>query len=341
MSQKNQDYRPRAIVHDRFGPPRDVLALRHTEVRDPGRGELLVRVLVRPIHPGDIALVVGPGTGRTPAPRIPGLEGVGVVVKTGDHVNGRQEGERVAFFPVQGAWSDFVVVPSDLCVSVPDEVSDATASLALVNPVAGQLLMSEVKAAWDGPPAPFVQTAAGSSVGKLLTAHAARLGLPLVNLVRSRGGATLLNERFPSIPTITTSDLDWEQQVTAALGGPARAVVDAVGGEYTRPLLDLLGDGGAYITYGALAGPSLDFDAFSVIGRGLRVHGVTISRWLAARTAEERAEDTTGAMFLATEAPELFEVAATYDLEDFLPALEHAQRPGRVGTVLLDSSAAR
>jgi len=71
------------------------------------------------------------------------------------------------------------------------------------------------------------------------------------------------------------------------------------------------------------------------------VNGVTIGRWLTTRTAEERAQDVAGAISLASEAPELFEVAETYDLADFLTAIEHAQRPGKVGTVLLGSPGTR
>ncbi len=125
--------------------------------------------------------------------------------------------------------------------------------------------MREVQAAWGKTARPFVQTAAGSSVGKLLTAHAARHGYPLVNLVRNAEGAALLTERFP---TISTSDQDWGQKVDEALGGPASVVVDAVGGDGTGPLLDLLVDGGTLVAYGALAGPSMALGAAHVIGRG-------------------------------------------------------------------------
>lgn len=170
-----------------------------------------------------------------------------------------------------------------------------------------------------------------------MTANAVKLGLPLVNLVRSKEGATLLIDRFPSIPTIATSDRDWEHQLAAALGGRPSVVVDAVGGEGAGILLDTMMDGGTYIVYGALGGPSMTFDAATVIGRGLKLHGVTIGRWLAHRTAEERAVDVAQAMSLVSETPELFEVAAIHTMSDFLAAVDHAQRPGKIGTVLLGS----
>ena len=340
MSQ-NLESIARAVTHDRFGPPADVLTIRPIDVHEPGPGELLIRVLLRPVHPGDIAGIFGPGAGATPEPLVPGLEGMGVVAASGEGVTGWRDGARVAFFPVQGAWSDLVVAPAELCVALPEGIADAIGSLALINPITVQMLMREVQAGWGETAGPFVQTAAGSSVGKLVSAHAARHGYPLVNLVRSTEGAAVLNERFPSIPTISTSDQDWGQKVGEALGGPASVVLDAVGGDSTGPLLDLLVDGGTLVAYGALAGPSMAVSAAPVIGRGLRVHGVTILRWLTTRTAEERAQDVAGAISLASGAPELFEVAETYDLADFLTAIEHAQRPGKVGTVLLASPGTR
>lgn len=154
-----------AIVHHEFGPPGEVLKTEPRDIPDPGKDEVLVRVLLRPIHPGDIASIIGPGVGPTAGPHVPGLEGMGVVTRCGDHIDPALEGERIAFFPVDGAWSDFLVIPAALCVRVPDGVPDDLASLALINSIAVRLLMTEVDAAWKGEPAPFVQTAAGSAVG--------------------------------------------------------------------------------------------------------------------------------------------------------------------------------
>jgi hypothetical protein len=49
-----------------------------------------------------------------------------------------------------------------------------------------------------------VQTAAGSSIGKVVGAAALKHGFPLVNLVRSATGAEALRQRFPR----TADDLD-------------------------------------------------------------------------------------------------------------------------------------
>jgi NADPH:quinone reductase-like Zn-dependent oxidoreductase len=109
----------------------------------------------------------------------------------------------------------------------PDEVSDATAAVMLINTLAMRDLLRAVEEAWDGPPRPVLQTAAGSSVARLFTAAAVRHRYPLVNVIRSERGAAELRERFRSVPVVvSTSDPGWAGQARAALGGQARVILD-------------------------------------------------------------------------------------------------------------------
>ncbi|MDT6987246.1 alcohol dehydrogenase catalytic domain-containing protein [Streptomyces lusitanus] len=332
----------RSVVHTRRGDPAEVLALREEPGRPrPGAGEVLVRLRVRPVHPGDLIAVEGglPGLpDQDPQPRIPGVEGMGVVEDVGADVRAPLAGRRVAVFPAPGTWAEYVVVPAERAVPVPDEVEDDTAALMLVNPLTLVMLHRAVEQALDGHDGPVVQTAAGSSVGRLVSAHADRRGLRLVNLVRGAAGARKVREMFPAQPVIVTSDADWQDQVRHATGGGARAVLDCVGGSFTRDLVGLLGDGGTLISYGRLGSGATVLDELPLVNRGLTVRGVTIWQWTD-RTPEQRAEDLAFAVDLARTSPELLEVAARYDLADVKAAVEHARRTGKSGTVLLTSPA--
>ncbi|GGQ31127.1 MULTISPECIES: alcohol dehydrogenase catalytic domain-containing protein [Streptomyces] len=331
----------RSVVHTRPGDPAEVLELREEDGRPrPGAGEVLVRLRVRPVHPGDLIAVEGglPGLpDQDSQPRTPGVEGMGVVEEAGADVRAPLVGRRVAAFPAPGTWAEYVVVPAERAVPVPDEVGDDTAALMLVNPLTLVMLHRAVEQALDGHDGPVVQTAAGSSVGRLVSAHAERHGLPLVNLVRGAAGARKVREMFPGQPVIVTSDADWQDQVRRATGGGgARAVLDCVGGSLTRDLVGLLGDGGTLISYGRLGSGVTMLDELPLVNRGLTVRGVTIWHWTD-RTPEQRAEDLAFAVDLARTSPELLEVAARYDLADVTAAVKHARRPGKSGTVLLTS----
>jgi NADPH:quinone reductase-like Zn-dependent oxidoreductase len=333
----------RTIVYDQQGDAAQVLSLREeSPPPTPAAGQVVVRVLSRPIHPGDLLQVEGAAgvpPRRYAVPRSPGVEGTGVIEAVGEGVEGLRAGQRVAFFPVPGAWSELVTVPAELAVPVPEGVSAETAALMLVNPLTLLTLLRAVEDAQHGKEGPVVQTAAGSAIGKLVGAAALRHGFPLVNLVRSAAGAQALRKRFPGLPTISTADPDWRTQAQSAIGGRgAQVVLDAVGGSLTGDLVALLAEGGTLITYGGLGSSSTPVESLGLTSRELTVRGVSVGRWLT-RTPEERAEDVAFATRLAETAPELLEVAACYDLADFAEAISHVRRPGRSGTVLLTSPA--
>jgi NADPH:quinone reductase-like Zn-dependent oxidoreductase len=332
----------RAVVFDQQGDPSRVLRLETTDSPGaPAAGQVLIRVLARPVHPGDLVGVEGSRGApreRFSRPRSPGLEGFGVVDAVGAGTDGLDAGMRVAFFPVPGAWSEYVTAPAELVVPVPDSVGDSVAALLLVNPLTLLTLLRAVADTTGGVvTGPLLQTAAGSSIGKLVSAAALRHGFPLINLVRSEAGATALRGRFPALPAVSTSQGDWREQVTAAAGGQGVPVVlDAVGGSLTGELVSLMADGGTLITYGGLGAGSTPLESLALTTRELTVRGVSVGRWLG-RSPAERAEDVAFATREAQTNSDLFEVAAAYDLADYADAVAHARRPGKTGTVLLTS----
>jgi hypothetical protein len=54
---------------------------------------------------------------------------------------------------------------------------------------------------------------------------------------------------------------------------------------------------------------------------------------------DEKQKDFELALNLATNHPQLFEVAHEYAFEDFQKAIQHVSRPGKTGIVLLTSQA--
>lgn len=159
---------------------------------------------------------------------------------------------RAAFFPAPGAWTECVAAVDSVVVPVTDHVSDATAALMLVNTLTALMLLCAVDEAWAGAPRPFVQTAAGPSVARLVAAAAERHENPLVNLVRSTAGAVALSARSPSLTTIATSESDRRARLHASLAGAASVVLDPVGGTLATELLGTLEDGGSMVSYGEL-----------------------------------------------------------------------------------------
>src|SRR6266404_4941155 len=105
----------RAIVQSEYGAPEKVLriAKRQLKSEELGADDVLVRVIARPIHPGDIQTLSALPQGGPVEPipegtlRVPGFEGVGTVLRLGTNAKAAKrlsEGQRVAFFPANGSW---------------------------------------------------------------------------------------------------------------------------------------------------------------------------------------------------------------------------------------------
>ncbi|MFF3890317.1 zinc-binding dehydrogenase [Streptomyces sp. NPDC001914] len=334
----------RRITYERFGEPSDVLQVHEVpDLQQPGPNEVLIRVAVRPMHPGDLAGVRGRYTSDSgpSEPATPGLEGMGTIQALGSGINadsGLAVGGRVAFFPVPGAWADQVVAPGSFVVPVPDSVSDAVASQVLVKPITAALLMRAAEDAGLSAGGVLVQTAAGSGVGRLLTAMAISRGYSTISVVRSAASAASLRTSA-DVPVVSTDMDNWADKVREAAGSRhVQVACDPIGGAMSVTLTQLLADGGSLLTYGGLAqGEPMGLDAMALTSRGLTVRGVTIGRWLTDTSAALRKQDIGTALRLAQEQPDVFGIAGQYDLAQVAEAVRVAERRGKVGTVLLTS----
>ncbi|MEU8486716.1 zinc-binding dehydrogenase [Streptomyces sp. NPDC048641] len=300
---------------------------------------MLVRTTAFPVHPGDLQAVEAyPGNGEESVPA--GVEATGVVEAIGPGTPvapGVEPGARVTVFPHPGAWSQWIMAAARAVVAVPAGVSDEVAAQMLVNPITAVMLRREAEAhasiGYDGV---LLQTAAGSSVGRLLTAVSLAHDISLVNVVRSERGAAELRDRFPDVPVVATEDAGWSDEVRRVVGGrPLGVALDPIGGTLAESLLDLLTPGGTLICYGQTAAEPISLPASTLLHKSLTLRGMTVGRWVSDSSLDRQASDVAAAKLIAMAAKEQFDVAGAYGLDDLAEAVQHAQRPGKVGTVLI------
>ncbi|MEW9584235.1 zinc-binding dehydrogenase [Paraburkholderia sp. DGU8] len=334
------------IVHNNHGEPAEVLRLEAFSEAPPlASGTALVRVSAAPVHPGDLL-----GVSASPAfgaarliPRgglVPGVEGVGVVeALAADVAPSRriQVGTRVAFFPVNGAWSSRIAAPVQSLIPVPDEVSDEVAAQMLVNTLTARLAM---RAGHNALPedrredVTVIQTAANSAVGKLLTHLLVEVGVNPILLVGSAASAQALKAARPHLSVIVTEkNQGWKDELRDALANkPVYVAFDGVGGALLPDVASFLARGGTIVSYGSLGGNTTDIR--SIAPRALTIKGVSLFSWQLEPAAVHEA-DVAKALELARNFPSLFPVAERYQSSNYLEALEHTYRRGRTGTVLL------
>lgn len=321
----------RRVVHEQFGEPADVLAVQDGPELQPGDGELLVEMLLSPVHNHDLWTIKGLYGVRPALPATAGSEAVGRVVAVGEGVPPKWLGARVAAAGIRGAWAESFVVPAAAVVPVPDEVPDTLAAQLVAMPFSAIALLEWMELSegdW------VVQTAANGAVGRVFDALARARGLQVVNLVRRTSAVGELQEAGMT-NLVSTSDDDWVAQVRALVGGGAAAAVDSVGGDVGSALLETLGFGGQLVVFGAATGRPLTVNGGTVIFKELRIRGFwgsKVGRWMTDETrtrlfGELIGRAATGLLPLG--------VGAIRSLEDAGLAAQETVAPGKVGKILL------
>lgn len=115
---------PRAVRFSRYGGP-EVLRIAHVPRPVPGAGEVLVRVAVAPVNPGEAGIRQGVFADIWPAafPEGQGNDFAGWVAETGPGVDGFAIGDEVIGYLPRAAQADYVVSPAALLTPKPAGIS--------------------------------------------------------------------------------------------------------------------------------------------------------------------------------------------------------------------------
>ena len=316
-----------------FGEPADVLRLEDVSRPEPGPGQVLVRLRARPINPSDLLTVRGLYGSLPALPASPGLEGMGEVAAAGEGVEHLSAGQRVIPLGAQGTWQEYVLAPAAQVIPVPEGVSDQTAAQFVVNPLTAWIMTVEELAL--GPGEWLLQTAAGSTLGRVVLQLARLRGFRTINVVRRREQAEEL-KALGADEVIATDEEDLAERVREITGrdGVTKAI-DAVGGETGGAVVQALGRGGVLLVYGLLSGEPTPVDGGRLIFTSATVRGFWLGEWLRS-AAPERQRAVMGEMLRSMAASEIVPpVEAEYPLSEIRAAVEHSERPGRSGKVLL------
>jgi NADPH2:quinone reductase len=334
----------KAFVFERTGDPNDILAVRELPKPKPRQGEILVRVRLSPVHPSDMHIMRG-RFGRQPTlPASPGIECVGVVEALGAGVAGPAPGTRVVLLNVWGSWREFIVSPPERVIPVPAALLDEDAAQALVNPVTAWVMTMvehELKPAdW------LVQTAAGSTVGRLVLQLARSERFHTVNIVRRRAQVSEIKALGGDV-VISSEDSDWGAQLATAGEGKALSrAIDCVAGRIGATVARYLAPGGRLLIYGALSShrqtdpAAFEMPVFAprLIYSAAVVQGWYLLHWFEVTPlAESRAILATVLDRLASGALRL-PMAKRHRPENIADALRDADGAPREGKPLLDLS---
>ncbi len=332
----------KAIIFETMGEPADVLRIRDAPDPTPGPGELLVRVILSPVHPADLHVMRG-RFGRIPAlPTSPGIECVGIVEAMGPGVDSPKLGTRVVLLDVWACWRELVVAPSERVVPVPATVSDQDAAQALINPLTALVLTTVAHRV--GPGEWLTQTAAGSTVGRLVLQLAQSEGFRTLNLVR-RFAQVAEIEQLGGDVTLCTEDADWPARFTGiAEKERLQKGIDCVGGRIGATVVRGLQPGGRLLVYGALSSHrQSDPAAFEMplfvprlIYSACTVEGWFLFHWLDVTPVAETSAALRSVLDRLATGQFRLPIAKVYSASDLSVALAKAEASDRDGKPLID-----
>jgi NADPH:quinone reductase-like Zn-dependent oxidoreductase len=324
----------KAIVCERWGDPEEVLQVRDVPEPTLGRGEVRVRMIASPINPSDLLMVRGQYGRQPPLPATPGFEGVGVVESGSGLLARRVMGRRVAVLNSgNGNWKEIVVIPARQAVPVPKELTDEQAATFFVNPASALVMTRYVLQVPPG--AWLLQTAAGSTLGRMVIRLGQRYGFRTLNVVRRREQAEELRRLGGTAAIATNEESLSESVATLTKSEGVRFAIDAVGGATGSEVVRSLSRDGRMLVYGTLAGEPMQVDPRTLMVGQKRIEGFWLSEWV-----RDQRPWTMLMLFrkigrLLREGVLGSEVGESFPLSDIHAAVHKAAQPGRQGKVLL------
>lgn len=328
----------RALQFDLHGEPLDVLKLRDVEPTPLKSGQARVRMLLSPINPSDLLRIRGL-YGKMPSyPAVPGFEGVGIIEESNAPFSkifrGIGPGRKVVVLNQRtGDWQEQVIMPAYRLFPVPEGVSDHDAAGYFVNPATALIMVHyELKVpegAW------LLQSAAGSSLGKMVIKLGKKFGFKTINIVRRADTASMV-KGLGGDEVIDASKEDVVARVKEITkGAGVRYALDAVGGPAVSQVIECLGLDGHLLLYGSLDMSVGTFTNRHIIGNGIKIESFALQRWTAAKGNLKLLGLLKHVGRLMQEKVLTTDIAETYPMERYQEAIKAAETPGRQGKILL------
>jgi NADPH:quinone reductase-like Zn-dependent oxidoreductase len=261
-----------------------ILTLVDVPAREPGAGEVRIRVTSAGLNRADANYRLGKYLLRSPGESRSGFEGAGIVDAVGPGV-ALQVGDRVGVLPSsfdvvhEGACAETMTVPASVVVPTPSTVGDRDAGSIWMQYLTAWGALVEIAAI--GPDDWVIVPAASSSVG-----------LASIQLCRARGARVIATttsaakvaalERFAPDAIIDTRAEPYVDRVQAITGGKgARVIFDPVYGPIVNDHIRAACREAIVFVYGVLDFRPLELAAGGMLRKQIRLQGYTIGPLLA------------------------------------------------------------
>ena len=274
----------KAIRMSQNGGP-EVMQLVDVELGEPGPGEALVRHHAIGVNYIDVYFRTG--LYPQPLPAGVGMEGAGIVEKVGPGVTHVKPGDRVAYSGrPPGAYSQARIMPAEILVVLPDELSFEQGAAMMLQGLTVQYLLNDTYKVKKGDTVLFHAAAGG--VGLFACQWLKAIGATMIGTVGSPEKAALAKAHGCD-HTILYRDEDFVEKLKEITGGKGVPVVyDSIGKDTFMKSLDCLSPRGMMVTFGNASGPVPPLDLSILGGKGsLKVTRPTLMTYVHNRSLLE------------------------------------------------------
>lgn len=260
-------------VHKTGGP--EALVIEDLEVGAPGPGEALIRMEAIGLNRAEAMFRSGGYMQPPSLPTLIGYEGAGVVIATGQGVEGFRPGERVCVIPSfmqgrYGVYAEQAILPAASLLAAPEGLSPVEAASIWMQYCTAWGIVEIGKVGFGD----FVIIpAASSSVGLAAIQICNWAGAVPIAATRTSAKANALRAHGAA-HVVATEEQDLVEEVMRITDGKgARIVFDPVGGPYVETLAQAMAEEGILFIYGGLSGQPTAYPHWSAARKGLSLRG--------------------------------------------------------------------
>jgi NADPH2:quinone reductase len=251
-------------IYETGGP--EVLKWEDFNPGRPGPGEVLLRHKAVGLNFIDIYHRAG----LYPLPKlpaIPGMEGSGIVVETGNGVDEVSVGDRVAYAGLPpGAYAEYRIIPAHRLVRLPESIAFETAAAMMLKGMTARYLLKGCFPVFSGNTI-LIHAAAGG-VGCIVCQWARHLGATVIGTVGSEEKAEIARSNGCHHP-ILYKEADFVSEVVRITDGKKVDVVyDSIGNPTFMKSLDCIRPMGTMVSFGQAAGPVPPIDISVLSAKG-------------------------------------------------------------------------
>jgi len=320
----------------RLGGP-EVLQIDDIEVREPGAGEVRIKVRALGLNRAEAMYRSGQYTFIPEMPAILGYEAAGTIERVGEGVTGYVVGDEVNVIPAfsfadYGLYGELAVAPIHALVRQPQGMTSVEAAGTWMQFITAYGALIDIGDLQKGET--VLIRAASSSVGLAAIQIANMIGALPVALTRtSEKRQALLDAGAAHV--IATQEQDLVAEVSRITGGKgAPMAFDPVGGPEVANILRALCYLGIFFQYGALDTADMSIPVMEVLGKDLTIRGYQLFEITQDPERLDRAK-----AFISTglESGALRPlIAKTFALEQIVEAHRYMESNTQIGKIVIE-----